>query len=109
MAFVRKKVVEYKWPVAVECPTDTSGVFESQTFDATFKWIGRARYTELVDKGDLELLKEVWLGWDGIEDENGKSFAYSAANRDELLDDLAIARAVLKAFLESLNGAQAKN
>ena len=40
MAFVRKKIATYKWPVTVEYPSD-GGHFEKQSFDVVFK-IGRA-------------------------------------------------------------------
>lgn len=108
MAFVRKKVANYKWPVTVEVPSD-GGRFEKQTFDATFKRLGRTEFSKLADKGDTELLEAVLDGWDGVLDEDDKPVAYTAANRRDLFEDPYFCRGVIKAYLESLEGAQVKN
>ena len=60
MSFVRKKVKTFKWPVTVEEPAD-GGVFDSSTFDITFKRLGRKEFATLSEKGDLILLKAVVL------------------------------------------------
>ena len=52
MAFIRKKVKTFKWPVTVEEPTD-GGTFDSSTFDATFTRIGRAEFAKLGSKSEL--------------------------------------------------------
>ena len=76
MSFVRKKVKTFKWPVTVEEPAD-GGVFDSSTFDITFKRLGRKEFATLSEKGDLILLKAVALAWDGIDDEDGKPVPFS--------------------------------
>ena len=108
MAFVRKKVATYKWPVTVEYPSD-GGHFEKQSFDVVFKRLGRSKFSELVDKGDIELLEAVLESWEGIEDEDGKPVPCTAAVRKEFFDDPYFCRGVVKAYLESLEGAPAKN
>jgi hypothetical protein len=108
MAFIRKKVATYKWPVTIEFPVD-GGLFERETFDALFKRIGRAEFQKLVDTGDLELLETVLTGWEGINDESDKPLPYSPSNRRELLDDPYFVKGLIKAYLESLEGAKAKN
>jgi len=108
MAFIRKKVATYKWPVTVESPSD-GGRFEKQSFDAIFKQLKRSEFSKLVEKGDTELLEAVWDSWDGILDEDEKPVANTAANRRDLLEDPYFCRGVVKAYLESLEGAQAKN
>ena len=60
VAFVRKKVKTFKWPVNVEEPAD-GGIFETSTFDATFKRLGRAEFSKLSNKGDFDLLKAVLI------------------------------------------------
>jgi hypothetical protein len=40
MAFTRKKVASYKWPVTVEIPADGGG-FDKATFTVEFKKLGR--------------------------------------------------------------------
>jgi hypothetical protein len=108
MAFVRKKVKTFKWPVAIEEPSD-GGLFETNTFDATFKRVGRADFVKLSDKSEFELLKAVLTGWDGIEDENGKAVPFSVEAMRELSDDPYWIRGVLKAYTDTFEGAKAGN
>lgn len=107
MAFVRKKVSTYEWPVTAEVPVD--GRFEKQSFKVIFKRLGRSQFKELAEQGDAELLDAVLEGWESVEDENGKALAFTPAIRREMTDDPFFTRAVLKAYLESLEGAQVKN
>ncbi|MGA0100301.1 MAG: hypothetical protein ACO3LM_12575, partial [Steroidobacteraceae bacterium] len=76
MAFIRKKVKTFKWPVSIEEPAD-GGTFETTTFDAIFKRLGRSEFLKLSEKSEFDLLKAVLTGWDGIEDENGKALPFS--------------------------------
>lgn len=108
MAFVRKKEATYVWPVTVEVPVD-GGRFDKQTFDATFKRLGRSEFTKLADMGDIQLLEKVVIGWDGIEDEDGKPIKFTLPELRDFADDAYWCRGVIKAYLESLEGAQSKN
>ena len=108
MAFVRKKSSSFKWPVTVEFPVD-GGRFESESFDAIFKRIGRAEFAKLVDKGDTDLLEAVLEGWEGIKDEAGKDIAFTKWALKDMLDDPFFTKAVIKAYLESFEGGKAKN
>ena len=101
LAFIRKKVKTFKWPVTVEEPTD-GGVFEDSRFDAIFKRVPRSEFQKLADKGDLELLKAVLTGWEGIEDEDGKAVPFSQVTVKEFADDPYWIRGVLKAYTETL-------
>lgn len=107
MAFVRKKNPTYKWPVIVEDPDN--GRFDKGTFDAIFKRLSRTKFSELVNKGDVELLENVLDGWEGIEDEDGKPVPFTSAIKREFLDDPYFCRGVVKAYLESLEGIKEKN
>ena len=108
MAFIRKKVKTFKWPVKVEEPAD-GGVFEESTFDAIFKRIPRSEFKKLADKGDLELLKVVLTGWEGIEDEGGKPVPFSQVAMKEFVDDPYWIRGVLSAYTETFEGAKLGN
>lgn len=108
MAFIRKKVKTFKWPVTVEEPTD-GGTFDSSTFDATFKRIGRAEFAKLGSKSELELLKAVLVDWSGIDDEAGKPIPFSPEAVKEFTDDPYWIRGVLKAYTETFDGAKAGN
>jgi len=108
MSFVRKKVKTFKWPVTVEEPAD-GGVFDSSTFDITFKRLGRKEFATLSEKGDLILLKAVVLAWDGIDDEEGKAVPFSLEALKEFSDDPYWIRGVLKAYTETFDGAKQGN
>ena len=86
MAFVRKKVKTFKWPVTIEEPAD-GGTFDASTFDITFKRLGRKEFSALSEKGDLILLKAIVLDWDGITDEDGKAVPFSIDTLREFSDD----------------------
>jgi hypothetical protein len=105
MAFVRKKVKTFKWPVKVEEPAD-GGVFETSTFDAVFK---RVPTSELKEKGEFELLSQVVYGWEGIEDEDGKPVKFSQENLKEFSEDTCFVRGITNAYIESIAGAQEGN
>lgn len=105
MAFVRKKVKSFKWPVAVEEPAD-GGVFEVSTFDAVFK---RVPLSEFEDGTDLETLKKILIGWDKIEDEGGKPIEFSEEALKDFSEDSCWVRGVTKAYVDALAGAKEGN
>lgn len=108
MAFVRKKVKTFKWPVTIEEPSD-GGTFDSSTFDITFKRLGRKEFSSLSEKGDLILLKTIVTDWDGIDDEDGKALPFSIESLKELSDDPYWIRGVLKAYTDTFDGARLGN
>ena len=108
MAFVRKKVKTFKWPVTVEEPAD-GGTFDTSTFDATFKRVGRGEFAKLSDKGEFDLLKAVLVGWDGIDDEDGKPIPFSIEALKEFSDDSYWVRGVLTAYTKTFEGAREGN
>jgi len=105
MAFVRKKVKSFKWPVAVEEPAD-GGVFETSTFDAVFR---RVQVSELKDGDDFDTLKTILIGWEGIQDEDGKPIEFSQKALKELSDDACWVRSVVKTYVDALAGAKEGN
>jgi hypothetical protein len=108
MAFIRKKVKTFKWPVTVEEPSD-GGTFDSSTFDATFKRLGRSEFAKVSEKGDVQMLQGVLVGWDGMDDEDGKPIPFSQAAVKEFADDPYWIRGVLKAYTETFNAAREGN
>lgn len=110
MAFVRKKGVKtFKWPVKVEEPAD-GGVFETSTFDAVFKRVTKSFFQKVAAKdNDLALLNSILVGWEGIEDEEGKPIPFSFAAMKELADDTFWTRGVLQAYVETFEGAKLGN
>ena len=91
MAFVLKKSNTYKWPVSVDVPVD-GGKHERVTFDVEFKDLTQSRLLEIAELSsdgtlsDVDIAKEVMVGWAGIQNEDGEELPYSITKRDELLD-----------------------
>lgn len=103
----------YSWPVTVEFPAD-GGRVEKATFDIELRRLTQSRLNEIRDAiengttSDVELAREVVVGWSGITDENGE-VPYSDAARDRLLDIPLVAGAIVMAMFTSIAGAKRKN
>ena len=114
MAFTLKTSDSYKWPVSIDIPVD-HGKHERRTFDAEFKRITQSRVRkmgELIETGeitDIDLVREVLIGWEGIADEDGNSVKFSNNSLMVLCEIPMAATAISKAFFESLAGARRKN
>lgn len=104
---------EYTWPVSVQFPVD-GGRTEKATFDAKFKRLTQTRLGELreaIEKGttsDVEIARDVLVGWSGVSDDKGE-VPYSEAARDTLLDVPLVAASIVMAMFESIAGAKRKN
>ena len=103
MAFVLKKSNTVKWPITFQKASD-GGKFKKQTFTAIFKEIGRDRFNELVDKGDVALVDEILLGWEWIQDEEKVDVPFSDENKAFLLDDFAIMKALIETYGQVIYG-----
>lgn len=108
MAFVLKKVSSYKWPVTVSIPVD-GGRFRKETFTAVFRKIGKAKFAELAELDESSIVNELVEGWEGIKDENGEEVPFSDESAALLLDDPFVCKALIDAYADSVQGAQAKN
>lgn len=114
MAFVMKQSSSYFWPVVIEIPVD-GGRFDKQTFDVEFKRITQSRIDEIMSSGNEDELgfktvaEEIVVGWRGVSDDNGDEFIFSEGNKSMVLDVPMLATAIVKAWIKSLAGAQAKN
>ena len=97
MAFVRRKVKTFQWPVTVHEPKDGGGFTES-TFTATFKRLDRSEMQALAEKPVVDLIKAVLTDWDGINDEANKPIPFNANTLAEQLEDSDWVRGVMAAF-----------
>ena len=62
MAFVRKKVKTFKWPVEVKEPSETKpGKFDSHEFTAIFNRVARSVITNMADEDENALLELILL------------------------------------------------
>lgn len=108
MSFVKKKVQTFKWPVKVAEPAD-GGLFETSEFVAVFKRVSRSKFENLADRGELEMLQAILVGWEDIVDENNKAITFSQAALKEFADDAYWIRGVLAAYTETIEGAKSGN
>ena len=110
MAFVRKKVKTFKWPVEVEEPSATKpGKFEKSEFTAIFKRVKMSELEGVTDAESASLLKKVLVGWEGIKDEDGDEIEFSEAELDDFAEDVDWLKAVLAAYTKTYGEAQAGN
>ena len=79
MAFVRKKVKTFKWPVEVQEPSDKKpGKFEKSEFTAIFKRVKMSELEGVSESEGVSQLKKVLVGWEGIKDEDGDEIEIDA-------------------------------
>ena len=110
MAFVRKKVKTFKWPVEVKEPSDSKpGEFETSEFTAVFKRVKMSELKKLEDEGGVQLLKKVMVGWEGVTDEAGKDVKFSVSELEESADDVDWLKAVLSAYTKTYAEAESGN
>jgi hypothetical protein len=114
MAFVLKQSDTYVWPVTFDIPVD-GGRHEKQTFDVQFKrmpqkWIRDiAKKIDADEVFDVDVAREVVLGWSGITDDAGKEVPFSQKALDQVLDVPTLASAMVLAYFNSVAGVKAKN
>lgn len=112
--FIISQKQSYTWPVEVNFPTD-GGRTQKQTFDAEFCRVSQSRINEirsLIEKNeitDVELAREVLVGWSGVNDDNGEDVPFSERARDQILDVALVPGAVVMAWFTSLSGVKRKN
>lgn len=103
----------YTWPVTVELPVD-GGRTEKATFDAEFKRLSQSRLEEIrgqIERNeirDVDLVREVMVGWSGVTD-GANPVPYSEAARDQLLDIPMVAASIVMSLFQSIAGAKRKN
>tara|TARA_R100001510_G_C7573874_1_gene149294 strand:- start:159 stop:491 length:333 start_codon:yes stop_codon:yes gene_type:complete len=110
MAFVRKKVKTFKWPVEVKEPSENDpGKFDTHEFIAVFNRVARSVIVKMADEDEGTVLNLILAGWEGIEDENGKPLPFSAKNVAELADDPYWIKGVINAYSGTYNEAELGN
>lgn len=114
MPFTLKRDDRFKWPVSFDVPVD-GGKFKRETFDGIFIRVSQSRLrelTDLVSSGevtDIDVAREVLVGWSGIKDDNGEDVPFSDEALEQLLDVPMLASAIVVKYFESLQGVKAKN
>lgn len=107
MAYIKRRISSYKWPVKIEEPSD-GGVFDISTFTLEFKCLDQPAIESF--KNNRDLLGAAVVGWgDDYVDEAGKPIPFSEQEKKYLLGRPPFLRAAAKAFFESLSGAPEGN
>ena len=110
MAFVRKKVKTFKWPVEVKEPSDSKpGEFEASEFTAVFKRAKMSELKQLDNEEGVELLKRVMVGWEGVTDEAGKDIKFSASELEDFADNIDWLKSVISAYTKTYAEAESGN
>ena len=114
MAFVLKKSNTFKWPITVEISVD-GGTWERMTFDLEYKDLTQSRLKEIAELSDqntlseIDVAKEMVVGWAGVVDEEGNDVPFSIAGLNELLEFPMLAAQVVSTYIEAKQGAKRKN
>ncbi len=110
MAFVRKKVKTFKWPVEVKEPSDSKpGEFETSEFTAVFKRVKISELKKLDEEQGVELLKKVMVGWESVTDEAGKDIKFSLSELEDFADNIDWLKSVLAAYTKTYAEAESGN
>ena len=114
MAFVLKQSDSFSWPASIDIPVD-GGRHETQTFDVQFKRMPQSWIREIAKKidseevTDVDVAREVVVGWSGVTDDSGKEVPFSQKALAQLLDVPTLAASVVLQFFTAAAGAKAKN
>lgn len=104
MKFKFEEIVTFRAPVAVTTPNG-----DQSTFTGIFRYLDDAAAGETAPLTNVELLRQVWAGWDGIVGPDDKPLPFGEAQRDLLLGHTYIHNAVAVAYVQARAGMRAKN
>lgn len=108
--FKLEKKDTIKWPVQVNIPKDGGG-FATHEFSAEFKLQEQSKMDLLIERlknDDVDILRELVVGWSGVSDAEGNVVTYTDEARDQLIDIPYVRSALLKAYFEAATGNRAK-
>ena len=113
MPFVLDQRPSYKWKVEIDVAVGKKT--ETQHFYAEFKNISQSRLQKMMNQVanqemlDVDVAKEILIGWEGMELSDGTEVEFNKKNRDMLLDVRGVATAISFAFVESCKNKNIKN
>ena len=105
MPFVLDQRPFYKWKVDINVVVD--GKESTESFIALFKNVTQSRFKEMIKMveekqlEDVDVAKEVLMGWEEMEKADGTDVKFNKENLDKALDVMGFATAVGFAFMES--------
>lgn len=97
---------EFSHKVKVHVPVDGGHI--EQEFTARFRVVP---WSELQDaeRDPAEQVRRVWVGWEGIVDDNDQPIPFSDIMRDRFIDMLFVRVPVLTAYVSAVSGAKRGN
>ena len=122
--FVLKMSASFKWPVTFSMPVD--GIQEECSFEAEFKKLPQSRIYALMkevqqkqreleegfgsvdDMSDIEIAKEILVGWDGVSD-GENPIPFTKATKHQLLEEPMLASRLVEVYFEALTEMKTKN
>jgi hypothetical protein len=121
MAFKLSKPTSYTWPVRISLAID-GGKRYVENFDAEFRRLPQSRINEIVrqarasERGrgddeveDLEVARELMVGWANVTDDAEQDVPFSQAALNEMLEIPTVAAQIIGAWFDSLKEAKRKN
>ena len=98
MTFIRKKKKTFKWPVVVREPSDTKiGEYDENYFVGIINRLDRDQYEKTLSLNDeFKMLKQMIVGWEDVNDENGNPIEFNDRNLKDLQQDTYWLTAVVK-------------
>lgn len=109
-----------KWTVRFNLPSENGEVI-AHRFIAHFKVLPLSETEDLITgdaggniltlgrQGNLNLLRAVLVGWDGIGDEDGQPVPFTPEMRDRIIDDASVQSALVTEYFNCLAGNKTKN
>jgi len=108
--FKLEKKTTFRWPVVVNVPKDGGG-FASYEFTGEFKLHDQSKMDTLLERfrqDDQDVLRELLIGWSGVQDSNGDELLVNDENRDTLIDVPYVRSEMLKEYFDAVSGNKVK-
>ena len=112
MAFIKKKLAVYPWPVKVTKPSDDKiGEFESITFTVKFIRLKTSELEKFEEEvlDPVQTLKKVVAGWIDYTDEDGKDIPFSEKELLEISEDPDMVKGITEGYRDFYSNLQVKN
>lgn len=112
--FEIKEIDSLAYPVKIKVPNDDGeGGTEEAEFQMRFKYLPVPELnkvlTDLAVAAEAATIKPYIMGWDGLADREGKTFAFTPENLDHLMTINYMLVGINKAFIDCQMGRAAKN
>jgi hypothetical protein len=101
MPYQLSRATTFKFKVEIRRPNDAGGL-DAFDFVGEFKRLDQSKIRELMGKqrSDREMCDEIFVGWSGIADADGKPLEVNDVNRTALLLEPGAEGAIIKAWLK---------